>query len=90
MGFLNGRIQVVCELSPAMTGSPTKLEQAIQDAALQYFRLVLLVGAPGSGKTAALQSTARNLSCQVVNVNLELSKRMLDLTRGQRSRQDER
>jgi len=73
-----------------MTESLVKLEQAIRDAALQYFRLVLVVGAPGSGKTAALQSVAQDLRCQLVNVNLELSKRMLDLTRGQRSRQIER
>jgi hypothetical protein len=73
-----------------MTESLVKLEQAIRDAALQYFRLVLVVGAPGSGKTAALQSVAQDLRCQLVNVNLELSKGMLDLTRGQRSRQIER
>jgi ABC-type uncharacterized transport system ATPase component len=73
-----------------MTESLVKLEQAIRDAALQYFRLVLVVGAPGSGKTAALQSVAQDLRCQLVNVNLELCKRMLDLTRGQRSRQIER
>lgn len=73
-----------------MTESLVQLEQAIHDAASQYFRLVLLVGVPGSGKTAALQYVARHLSCQLVNVNLELSKKMLDLTRAQRSRQVER
>jgi midasin (ATPase involved in ribosome maturation) len=68
----------------------TKLEQAIQQAASQYFRLVLLAGVPGSGKTAALQAVAHTLGCQLVNVNLELSKRLLELTRTQRSRQIER
>jgi Cdc6-like AAA superfamily ATPase len=67
-----------------------KLEEAIQQAASQYFRLVILAGAPGSGKTATLQSIAQKLGCEVVNVNLELSRRMLDLTRTQRSRQIER
>ena len=67
----------------------TQLEQAIQQAASQYFRLVVLAGAPGSGKTAALQSVAQKLGCALVNVNLELSKRMLELTRTQRSRQVE-
>jgi hypothetical protein len=62
------------------------LEQAIQQAPGQYFRLVI----PGSGKTAALQSIAHKAGCQVVNVNLELSKKMLELTRTQRSRQVER
>ena len=73
-----------------MTEAGTKLEQAIQQAASQYFRLVILAGVPGSGKTAVLQSVAQKLGCQLVNVNFELSKRMLELTRTQRSRQVER
>jgi hypothetical protein len=73
-----------------MTEAATQLEQAIQQAASQYFRLVVLAGAPGSGKTAALQSVAQKVGYQLVNVNLELSKRMLELTRTQRSRQVER
>jgi len=67
-----------------------KLEQTIEQAASQYFRLVVLAGAPGSGKTAVLQFVAQKLGCPLVNVNLELSKRMLELTRMQRSRQVER
>lgn len=73
-----------------MTNVSAKLEQAIEQASSQYFRLVVLVGALGSGKTNALQSVAQNPGCQMVNVNLELSKRMLELTRAQRSRQIER
>jgi len=73
-----------------MTETATKLEQAIEQAASQYYRLVVLAGAPASGKTAALQSVAKKLGCPLVNVNLELSKRMLELTRTQRSRQVER
>lgn len=73
-----------------MTKAATQLEQAIEQAASQYFRLVILAGAPGSGKTAALQAVAKKLGCQLVNVNLELSKRMLELTRTQRVRQVER
>ncbi len=73
-----------------MTEAATQLEQAIAQAAGQYFRLVVLAGVPGSGKTAALQSVAQKLGCSLVNVNLELSKRMLELTRTQRSRQVER
>jgi hypothetical protein len=67
-----------------------QLEQAIEQAASQYYRLVILAGAPGSGKTAALQSVAQKLGCPLVNANLELSKKMLELTRTQRSRQVER
>ncbi len=73
-----------------MTETTTKLEQAIEQAASQYFRLVILAGPPGTGKTAALQSVAETLACPLVNVNLELSKRLLELTRTQRSRQVER
>jgi len=73
-----------------MTDLVTKLEQAIEQAASQYFRLVVLAGAPASGKTAALQSVAKKLGYPLVNVNLELSKRMLELTRTQRSRHVER
>jgi len=70
-----------------MNETVVKLEQAIEQAVSQYYRLVVLAGAPASGKTTALQSVAQKLGCQVVNVNLELSKRMLDLTRTLRSRQ---
>ena len=73
-----------------MTEAATEVEQAIQQAAGQYFRLVILAGLPGSGKTATLQSIAQKRGLPLVNVNLELSKRMLELTRTQRSRQAER
>ena len=73
-----------------MVETAAKLEQAIEQAASQYFRLVILAGAPASGKTTTLQFMAQKLACQLVNVNLELSKRLLELTRTQRSRQVER
>jgi len=73
-----------------VTELATTLERAIEQAAGQYYRLVVFAGAPGSGKTAALQSVAQKLGCPLVNVNLELTKRMLELTRTQRSRQVER
>jgi hypothetical protein len=73
-----------------MADSVAKLEEPIQEAAGQYYRLVVLGGAPASGKTTALQSVAQKFGCQLVNVNMDLSKRMLELTRNQRSRQVER
>jgi hypothetical protein len=73
-----------------MIETATKVEQAIEQAASQYYRLVVLAGVPGSGKTAALQSVEQKLGCPLVNVNLELSKKMLELTRTQRTRQVER
>ena len=83
-------IQSNAGISPTANLTLTKLGAAIQQAANQYFRLVILAGVPASGKTAALQSVAQQLRCQIVNVNLELSRKMLELTRTQRSRQVER
>jgi len=37
------------------------IESAIQEASSQYFRLVILAGLPGSGKTATLQSIGHRL-----------------------------
>ena len=73
-----------------MNETVVKLEQAIEQVASQYYRLVILAGAPASGKTTALKSVAQKLGCQLLNVNLELSKKMLELTRTQRSKQVER
>ena len=73
-----------------MSEAVAQLEQAIQQVASQYYRLVILVGASASGKTTVLQSVAQNPGCQLLNVNLELSKKMLELTRSQRSRQVEK
>lgn len=68
----------------------THLEEAVSQAVSQYYRLVIVAGVPGSGKTAMAQSLATARGYPVINVNLELSKRLLDLTRVQRSRQVER
>lgn len=83
-------IQSDAAISPMADLTMTKVREAIQQSANQYFRLVILAGLPGSGKTAALQSLAHQAACQIVNVNLELSRKMLELTRTQRSRQVER
>lgn len=73
-----------------MKAFETDIEAGIQSAATQYHRLVIVVGLPGSGKTVALRALADKTSGGLVNVNLELSKRLLDLTRTQRGRQVER
>ena len=74
---------------PTTGATLTSVEEAIQQASSQYFRLVILAGLPNSGKTAALQSLANRTGGELVNVNLELSKKMLELSRSQRSRQIE-
>lgn len=50
-----------------------------------YHRLLLLVAPSGSGKTAALQDVAARTGAQLTNLNLQLSRRMLELTERQRA-----
>jgi hypothetical protein len=64
-----------------------KVIRRIDQAAEQYHRLVVLVAPAGAGKTAALQEVHERTSAPLVNVNLELSMRMLDLTERQRALQ---
>jgi hypothetical protein len=59
----------------------------IDQAAELYHRLVMLVAPTGAGKTAALQDVHERTAAPLVNVNLELSRRMLDLTERQRALQ---
>lgn len=59
----------------------------IGQAAELYHRLVMLVAPAGAGKTAALQDVHKRTAAPLVNVNLELSRRMLDLTERQRALQ---
>ena len=58
--------------------------KGIGEAGSLYHRLVLVVGAAGAGKTAALGEVAGRIGAPLVNVNLELSRSMLDLTERQR------
>ncbi len=59
----------------------------IGQAAKVYHRLVMLVAPAGAGKTAALQDVHERTAAPLINVNLELSRRMLDLTERQRALQ---
>jgi len=59
----------------------------IGQAAELYHRLVVLVAPAGAGKTAALQEVHARTAAPLVNVNLELSGGMLDLTERQRALQ---
>ncbi|MCG3155094.1 MAG: hypothetical protein DKINENOH_01696 [bacterium] len=64
-----------------------KIIDKITPAQQLYHRLVLVVGPPGSGKTSALSEVASRRQCRYVNLNLELSRRLLDLTERQRTLQ---
>ena len=56
----------------------------IDEVALLYYRLVLVVAPPGGGKTRALQEVSSQTGLPYLNLNLELSRRLLDLTERQR------
>ena len=64
-----------------------KVIRSIDQAAELYHRLVVLVAPAGAGKTAALRDVRDRTGAPLVNVNLELSRRMLDLTERQRALQ---
>jgi len=51
----------------------------------QYNRLVLIIGQQGTGKTNLLSKFSESKSCPLINLNLELSRKMLELTKRQRS-----
>jgi len=55
-----------------------------------YYRLVILVAPDGGGKTSALWSVHERTGAPIINVNLELAHRMLDLTARQRTLQCQR
>ena len=60
-----------------------RVDQAVE----LYHRLIILVAQAGGGKTAALQDVHQRTVAPLVNVNLELSRRTLDLTEHQRALQ---
>ena len=62
----------------------TELEQLLPSISRQYYRLVLVVGPAGSGKTPLLKELCRQHNITYVNLNLALSERLLDLTSKER------
>ena len=59
----------------------------VEQAATLYYRLLLVVAPAGAGKTIALKDVRDRTGLPLVNVNLELSRRMLELTERQRALQ---
>lgn len=62
-----------------------KIKRSLQAAEGLYHRLVLLVGETGSGKTDVLREVANEFASSVVNVNLTLSRELLEMSAKQRS-----
>jgi 6-phosphogluconate dehydrogenase len=61
-----------------------KIKKSMEVAEKHYYKLVLLVGDRGCGKTFVLNAIANEYSVPVVNVNLELSESLIKLTQKQR------
>jgi len=59
----------------------------IKQANELYHRLMLVVAPAGAGKTTALKEVQERIGAPLINVNLELSRQMLDLTERQRALQ---
>ena len=64
-----------------------QIMRKIAHAAELYHQLMLVVAPTGAGKTTALQDVQARTGAPLVNVNLELSRRMLELTERQRTLQ---
>ena len=67
-----------------------ELTTAVDEAGRSYHRLALLIGPSNSGKTELLRQLAEANGCNVLNVNLEFSQRMLDVARSRRPKQADR
>lgn len=62
------------------------LESTLPTLDRAYYRLALVVGKAGSGKTALLRELNTRTSYPLINVNLEISERLLDYTIAERPR----
>ena len=56
-----------------------EIRKNIQDARHLYQKLILLVGKSGSGKTGILKKISNEFAVPMINVNLEMSSRLLDI-----------
>jgi hypothetical protein len=65
--------------------STDQIMDVLRHAPEQYYRLVLVVGLTGTGKTEALRDISARHNFPYVNVNLELGERLLHLNARQRS-----
>jgi chromosomal replication initiation ATPase DnaA len=55
------------------------INNAVSHAPGMYCRLILLVGPSGSGKTSALQELSEKTGKNIINVNLEMSRALLEI-----------
>ena len=62
-----------------------KVLARIDGARALYHRLILVAAPSGAGKSEALREVAASTGARLLNLNLELSRRMLDLTERERA-----
>ena len=58
----------------------TDFAAALDQAAARYQKIALLVGRPGSGKTALLRTISQQMNIPLLNLGLDLSTKLLPLT----------
>jgi len=63
----------------------TDVKKSLCSAESLYYRLVLLVGQSGTGKSTILYKIAQELELSVINANLIISGKLLELTSKQRT-----
>lgn len=63
----------------------SQIREQVESASQLYHRLVIVVGPPRSGKTTALRELHDAHGWPLVNVNLDLSRRLLEVASKQRS-----
>lgn len=61
--------------------------KSVKQAAELYHRLLLVVAPAGAGKTTALHDVRDRTGARLVNINLNLSRQMLELTERKRALQ---
>lgn len=61
-----------------------RLERLVEEIAALHSKLVLLIGAPGSGKTALLQVLAKNRGATPLNIGSALGNRLAAIPQKQR------
>jgi DNA helicase HerA-like ATPase len=57
---------------------------AINQAAIRYYKIALVVGKSGSGKTNLLKNICEQMQIPLINLGIELSQKLLPLTSRER------
>ncbi len=64
---------------------PDRIIAGIDHARELYYRLIILVAPAASGKTDALRIVHKRIAAPLININFELSQRLLNITIRQRA-----